>query len=59
MGAGLHTQLAEALARLPQYLGGHVLVSVSALLIGLAVSFPLALVALRRPIMRRERLRKF
>ena len=53
MGAALQTQLAEALARLPQYLSGHVLVSVSALLIGLAFSFPLALLALRRPIMRR------
>jgi osmoprotectant transport system permease protein len=53
MGGALHTQWAEALARLPQYLSGHVLVSVSALLIGLAVSFPLALLALRRPIMRR------
>ena len=42
-------QLAEALARLPAYLGGHVAVSVTALLLGLAISLPLALVAMRRP----------
>jgi osmoprotectant transport system permease protein len=44
--------LADALARLPDYLGSHVLVSVTALLIGLAVSFPLALVSTRRPALR-------
>ena len=42
-------QLAEALARLPAYLGGHVAVSVTALLLGLAISLPLALVSMRRP----------
>src|SRR3954467_730320 len=45
-------QLAEALARLPAYLGGHVAVSVTALLLGLAISLPLALVATRRPALR-------
>ena len=45
-------QLAEAWARLPDYLGGHVAVSVTALLLGLAVSLPLALVATRRPALR-------
>jgi ABC-type proline/glycine betaine transport system permease subunit len=45
-------QLAEAFARLPAYLGGHVAVSVTALLIGLAISLPLALLAMRRPALR-------
>jgi len=45
-------QLAEAFARLPAYLGGHVSVSVTALLLGLAISLPLALVATRRPALR-------
>jgi len=35
-------QLTEAFARLPAYLGGHVAVSVTALLLGLAISLPLA-----------------
>jgi osmoprotectant transport system permease protein len=46
-------QLTEALARLPAYLGGHVAVSVTALLLGLATSLPLAFVSLRRPALRR------
>src|SRR5258707_3601281 len=45
-------QLAEAFARLPAYLGGHVSVSVTALLLGLAISLPLALIATRRPALR-------
>jgi osmoprotectant transport system permease protein len=45
-------RFAEALARLPDYLGSHVLVSVTALLLGLGVSLPLALVAVRRPKLR-------
>ena len=45
-------QLAEAFARLPAYLGGHVAVSVTALILGLAISLPLALVATRRPALR-------
>ena len=49
----LHPQIAEALTRLPSYLGGHVAVSVTALLLGLAVSLPLALVSMRRPALRR------
>ena len=48
----MHAVLAEALARLPDYLGSHVLVSVTALVLGLAVSFPLALASLRRPALR-------
>ena len=46
-------RIAEALARLPDYLGGHVLVSMTALALGLAVSFPLAIVSMRRPALRR------
>jgi len=42
----------EALARLPDYLGSHVRVSLAALALGLAVSLPLALVARRRPLLR-------
>jgi len=45
-------RIAEALARLPDYLGGHVLVSVLALALGLAVSFPLALAARDHPSLR-------
>ena len=37
----------EAFARLPDYLGNHVLVSVTALAIGLAISLPLAILATR------------
>jgi len=45
-------RVAEALARLPDYLGGHVLVSVTALVIGLGVSLPLAVLSMRRPLLR-------
>ena len=45
-------RIADAFARLPDYLGGHVLVSVTALLIGLAVSLPLGVAAARRPKLR-------
>jgi osmoprotectant transport system permease protein len=47
------TKIADALARLPDYLGGHVLVSMTALGLGLAVSFPLAILSMRRPALRR------
>jgi osmoprotectant transport system permease protein len=53
MFAGFQSQFAEALARLPEYLGGHVAVSVTALMLGLAVSLPLAIVSMRRPALRR------
>src|SRR4051812_22141361 len=46
-------RIAEAFSRLPDYLGGHVLVSMSALALGLAISFPLALLSMRRPVLRR------
>src|SRR5215813_3542839 len=45
-------RFADAMGRLPDYLGSHVLVSVTALALGLALSFPLALAALRRPGLR-------
>ena len=48
----MNPQLAEALARLPAYLGGHVAVSVTALILGLVISLPLALFAMRRPALR-------
>jgi osmoprotectant transport system substrate-binding protein/osmoprotectant transport system permease protein len=45
-------RLADAFARLPDYLGSHVLVSITALALGLAVSLPLAVAARRRPWLR-------
>ncbi len=42
----------EALAHLPDYLGNHVRVSVTALALGLAVSLPMAIVARNRPVLR-------
>ncbi|KQW22104.1 ABC transporter permease [Afipia sp. Root123D2] len=42
----------EALARLPDYLGSHVRVSLTALVLGLVVSLPLALTTRHRPVMR-------
>lgn len=48
----MDSRIADALARLPDYLGNHVLVSLSALLLGLVISFPLAIASLRRPLLR-------
>jgi osmoprotectant transport system permease protein len=42
----------EALTHLPDYLGNHVRVSVTALALGLAISLPLAILARNRPILR-------
>jgi osmoprotectant transport system permease protein len=42
----------EALAHLPDYLGNHVRVSITALALGLVVSLPLAIVARNQPVMR-------
>ncbi len=39
----------ELLTRLPEYLGGHVLLSVAAMVVGLLVSLPLGVLASRRP----------
>jgi osmoprotectant transport system permease protein len=47
------TRIVDAIARLPDYLSGHVLVSLSALVLGLGASLPLALLAIRRPALRR------
>src|ERR1700709_1998913 len=42
----------EALGHLPDYLGNHVRVSVTALALGLLVSLPLAILSRHRPVMR-------
>ena len=42
----------EALTHLPDYLGNHVRVSVTALALGLLVSLPLAIVSRNRPLLR-------
>jgi osmoprotectant transport system permease protein len=42
----------DAFARLPDYLGSHVLVSLTALALGLGISLPLAVLSLRRPWLR-------
>jgi osmoprotectant transport system permease protein len=42
----------EALAHLPDYLGNHVRVSVTALALGLLISLPLAIAARNRPVLR-------
>ncbi len=52
MNGDLGARLSEALARLPDYLGGHVRVSMAALALGIALSIPLALVSIRRPTFR-------
>lgn len=48
----LGPDIMDALARLPDYLGQHVLVSVTALALGLLLSLPLAILATRRPFLR-------
>src|SRR3569623_152152 len=48
----LEARLAEAFARLPDYLGGHVLVSLAALALGLGISLPVAILSRRRPWLR-------
>ena len=45
-------RIAQALGYLPDYLGSHVRVSVTALLLGLVVSLPLAILARDRPVLR-------
>lgn len=45
-------RLADAWARLPDYLGGHVLVSLAALAIGLGISLPVAVASRHRPLLR-------
>jgi osmoprotectant transport system permease protein len=48
----MNEPLAAALRLLPDYLGQHVLLSAASLGLGLAISLPLALAALRRPWLR-------
>ena len=48
----IDSRWADAWARLPDYLGSHVLVSVTALTIGLGISLPLAILSVRRPMLR-------
>jgi osmoprotectant transport system permease protein len=48
----IDSRLADALVRLPDYLGNHVLVSITALAIGLGISLPLAVASVRRPMLR-------
>lgn len=45
-------RIAEALARLPEYLGNHVLLSISALALGIAISLPLGILAARNARLR-------
>ena len=48
----IDARLAEALALLPDYLGSHVLVSITALGLGLGISLPVAIASRRRPVLR-------
>jgi osmoprotectant transport system permease protein len=48
----LDPRIVDALAHLPDYLGNHVLVSATAIALGLALSLPLAIAATRRPALR-------
>jgi osmoprotectant transport system permease protein len=48
----IDNRLAEAFARLPDYLASHVLVSLAALALGLGISLPLAILSVRRPLLR-------
>ena len=50
--SGLDPRIADALARLPDYLGNHVIVSLTALALGLAISLPLAIAATRNARLR-------
>jgi osmoprotectant transport system permease protein len=48
----IDARLADAWARLPDYLGSHVLVSLAALAIGLGISLPVAIASRHRPFLR-------
>jgi osmoprotectant transport system permease protein len=45
-------RLAEAWSRLPDYLGSHVVVSLTALAVGLGISLPVAIASRHRPVLR-------
>ena len=51
-GMAFDARLAEAWSRLPDYLGSHVLVSLTALAIGLGISLPVAIASRHRPLLR-------
>src|SRR5262245_17447431 len=51
-GMVFDARLADAWARLPDYLGSHVLVSLTALALGLGISLPVAVASRRRPVLR-------
>ena len=53
MPAALDPRVNEALSRLPEYLGAHIVLSLSALGLGLVLSLPLALLGLRSLWLRR------
>jgi osmoprotectant transport system permease protein len=48
----LDSRFGDALARLPDYLASHVLVSLTALALGLGISLPLAIASVHRPVLR-------
>ena len=48
----MDARIVDAIARLPDYFGSHVRVSLTALLLGLVVSLPLAIASVRRPALR-------
>lgn len=45
----MNESLGELLSRFPEYFGGHILLSVAAMAVGLLVSLPLGVLASRRP----------
>ena len=48
----MDARIVDAIARLPDYFGSHVRVSLTALLLGLVISLPLAIASVRRPALR-------
>ena len=48
----MDARIVDAIARLPDYFGSHVRVSLTALLLGLIISLPLAIASVRRPALR-------
>lgn len=50
--SGIDPRIADALERLPDYLGSHVIVSLTSLALGLAISLPLAIAATRNTRLR-------
>jgi osmoprotectant transport system permease protein len=48
----IDARFSDAFARLPDYLSSHVLVSLTALALGLGISLPLGILSVRRPFLR-------